>query len=95
MGRYLSDIHNVMNKTHVGDVKMNDFTILHLSDLHMEQVRKKNVLMENLLKDIADEMEYSNDILIVVTGDIVNKANYAGKDEILFFFSKLKEILVA
>lgn len=93
MGRYLSDIHNVMNKTHVGDVKMNDFTILHLSDLHMEQVRKKNVLMENLLKDIADEMEYSNDILIVVTGDIVNKANYAGKDEILFFFSKLKEIL--
>ena len=89
----MSDIHNVMNKTHVGDVKMNDFTILHLSDLHMEQVRKKNVLMENLLKDIADEMEYSNDILIVVTGDIVNKANYAGKDEILFFFSKLKEIL--
>ena len=59
---------------------MNDFTILHLSDLHMEQVRKKNVLMENLLKDIADEMEYSNDILIVVTGDIVNKANEVRSD---------------
>ena len=72
---------------------MNDFTILHLSDLHMEQVRKKNVLMENLLKDIADEMKFCDDILIVVTGDIVNKANYAGKDEILSFFCKLKEIL--
>lgn len=60
---------------------MNDFTILHLSDLHIEPIRKKNILMENLLKDIADEMKYSNDILVVVTGDIVNKSNYEAKKE--------------
>ncbi|WP_278951011.1 metallophosphoesterase family protein [Anaerobutyricum hallii] len=72
---------------------MNDFTILHLSDLHIEPIRKKNILMENLLKDIADEMKYSNDILVVVTGDIVNKSNYEAKKEVIDFFQKLKNIL--
>ena len=74
---------------------MNDFTILHLSDLHIEPIRKKNILMENLLKDIADEMKYSNDILVVVTGDIVNKSNYEAKKEVIDFFQKLKNILNA
>ena len=37
---------------------MNDFTILHLSDLHISQEGSLlSLLMENLLKDIKKEME--------------------------------------
>lgn len=73
---------------------MNDFTVLHLSDLHISLSGKKlSMLMENLLKDIKEEMIFSENILIVVTGDIVDKAQYQNKDNVLIFFEKLKEIL--
>lgn len=36
---------------------MNDFTILHLSDLHINQKGKRlSLLMENLLIDIKNEI---------------------------------------
>lgn len=49
--------------------------------------------MENLLKDIEQEMKFSENILVVVTGDIVNQAQYQNRDNVLEFFTKLKGIL--
>lgn len=73
---------------------MNDFTILHLSDLHINTKGKKlPLLLENLLIDIKKEMEHSKYIIVVITGDILHKANYENKDCALAFFQKLKMLL--
>lgn len=54
---------------------MDDFTILHLSDLHVDESKgRPNILLYNLLHDIENEMKYSDNILIVVTGDLINQA---------------------
>lgn len=74
--------------------KMNDLTILHLSDLHIDEAKgRPNILLENLLNDIRFEMKYSDNILIVVTGDLVNQANYKNKSRVISFFRKLKKYL--
>lgn len=50
---------------------MNDFTILHLSDLHINQTDGRlSLLMKNLLIDIEKEMQLVDNIIIVVTGDL-------------------------
>ena len=73
---------------------MNDFTILHLSDLHINQIGERlSLLMENLLIDIKNEMKFVDDIIIVITGDLVHKGNYEYKDSVIYFFTKLKECL--
>ncbi len=73
---------------------MNDFTILHLSDLHINTAGKAlSLLLENLLKDIESEMKFSEHILIVVTGDIINQANYKNSESAVEFFRRLKHIL--
>ena len=73
---------------------MNDFTILHLSDLHISQEGSLlSLLMENLLKDIKKEMKLVEDIIIVVTGDLVHKGNYKYKSGVLEFFRGLKEAI--
>ena len=73
---------------------MNDFTILHLSDLHINQKGKRlSLLMENLLIDIKNEMELVDNIIIVVTGDLVHRGNYEYKDSVIYFFEKLKEYI--
>ena len=73
---------------------MNDFTILHLSDLHVNQKGERlSTLMDNLLIDIKQEMDLVDNIIVVVTGDIVHKGNYGYKENANIFFKKLKEIL--
>ena len=73
---------------------MNDFTILHLSDLHINQEGERlSLLMKNLLIDIEHEMELVDNIIIVVTGDIVHRGNYTYKENAVSFFKKLKDIL--
>ena len=73
---------------------MNDFTILHLSDLHINQKGERlSLLMENLLIDIKNEMKLVDNIIIVVTGDLVHRGNYEYKDSVIYFFTKLKESL--
>lgn len=73
---------------------MNDLTVLHLSDLHVDDTGiRKNLLLKNLLKDIESEMQYSDNIIIVVTGDLVNRANYKNEQEIVDFFKQLKDVL--
>lgn len=73
---------------------MNDFTILHLSDLHINQESERlSLLMENLLNDIKEEMKLVDDIIIVVTGDLVHKGNYKYKLGVLKFFKELKNVI--
>ena len=77
-----------------GVSEMNDFTILHLSDLHINSKGKTiSLLLRNLLDDIKSEMRYSDKILVVVTGDIINEAKYENRESVIEFFRKLKEIL--
>ena len=74
---------------------MNDFTILHLSDLHFNV--KNNILptlMNNLLDDIADQVKFiDNNIIIVVTGDLIHKGNYEYEASVLKFFRALSKII--
>lgn len=63
---------------------MNDFTVLHLSDLHIDNTDGHlSVLLKNLLEDIKVELEKSKHVVIVVTGDIVHQGNYrSGIDKV-------------
>ena len=73
---------------------MNDFTILHLSDLHINQKGERlSILMEKLLIDIKQEMKLVDNIIVVVTGDIVHKGNYNYKENAIAFFKELKKVL--
>lgn len=56
---------------------MNDFTILHLPDLHINGTGNSlSRIMINLLEDIENEMEPVNNVILVVTGDLVHQAKY-------------------
>ena len=74
---------------------MNDFTILHISDLHANHKGTRlSRLMLNLLDDIRNEMSYvENKIIVVVTGDLVQKGNYDFGENVLSFFKCLREVL--
>lgn len=75
---------------------MNDFTILHLSDLHLDKPGKKlSILMQNLIDDIVSEMKVAENIILVVTGDILHQAKYECRENAIAFFEKLKESLQA
>lgn len=74
---------------------MNDLTILHLSDLHFDLTGAQPYkLYKSLLNDINNELKYSKDIVIVVTGDLVNRANFQSEDLVLRFFKELKDIII-
>ena len=75
---------------------MNDFTILHLPDLHINGTGNSlSRIMINLLEDIENEMEPVNNVILVVTGDLVHQAKYKEyKDNILSFFSQLSNVLM-
>lgn len=73
---------------------MNDFTVLHLSDLHIDNTDGHlSVLLKNLLEDIKVELEKSKHVVIVVTGDIVHQGNYRTRGSVKRFFKELKKIL--
>lgn len=72
---------------------MNDFTILHLSDLHIDkQDGQLKVLFKYLIEDIKKELSDINNIIIVVTGDIIDKGNYKARDSVIKFFELLHNI---
>lgn len=73
---------------------MNDFTVLHLSDLHIDNTDGHlSVLLKNLLEDIKVELEKAKHVVIVVTGDIVHQGNYRTRESVKRFFKELKNIL--
>ena len=72
---------------------MNDLTILHLSDLHFDTAGAcPQKLYNSLLEDIDKQIAFSKNIVLVLTGDIVNKADYKCESLVLGFFTKLKAI---
>ena len=80
---------------------MNDITILHLSDLHIDNTSKTySKLLKNLIFDIKTELGFIKDksLVVVVTGDILHKAPQFSKDSTAFtnaekFFSDLYAVL--
>lgn len=75
----------------------NSFTILHLSDLHIVPHGDAQILstvLQRMIDHIAETTKDDNKIIIVFTGDLVEKARFAEAEEaILKFFSDLKEKL--
>lgn len=81
---------------------MNDLTILHLSDLHIDvSGATYSRLLKKLLDDIKDEMQYvrNNSVIVVITGDILHQGPLASKTDqaiknALSFFKDLYDILL-
>lgn len=74
---------------------MNDLVILHLSDLHIDSTGKSySKLHRALLEDIKDQIAFVPDkrLVIVVTGDIINKGDENATSNAKMFFEKLKEV---
>lgn len=67
------------------------FSIIHLSDLHVSGSSQDTMLQE-LSRDIKRQCEYLDNIVIVVTGDLVNCGIYSNETQeaILNFFNSLK-----
>lgn len=72
---------------------MSKFYIIHLSDLHI--VKPLTTTMKNLIISISSNEELHNsNVVIVITGDIINQANYKNyKSVVLKFFNNLKKSL--
>lgn len=56
---------------------MNDLTILHLSDLHIDGQAAYPEILKNLLDHIKDEIVATREksLVVTVTGDIIDKGN--------------------
>lgn len=73
---------------------MNDITILHLSDLHINsKYANCSYSLNKMLIDIKEQTKNLKNIIITVTGDIVHKGNYKCQEAVLDFFTKLSEIM--
>ncbi len=80
-------------------MKINDFCILHLSDLHIEDrsdARKGGLppRLTSLINDIGKQLATIPNILIVVSGDISSYGNIGKhKSAVINFFQKLKSAI--
>lgn len=80
---------------------MNDITILHLSDLHIDKTGTGySRLLRNLISDIKSEIKHIDDktMVLVVTGDILHQApkykeNTKTFDNALKFFNDLYSVI--
>lgn len=67
-----------------------DFTILHLSDLHIKKTVSKT--LRNLIADIKDQVKVLENIILVVSGDIIDKGDYdKNREAVIQFFQSLYE----
>lgn len=77
---------------------MDDLTILHLSDLHIDsEGTKYSKLLASLLSDIKKSKEESfadKNVVVVVTGDIIHMGNKSAISNAKRFFEDLKETLL-
>lgn len=75
---------------------MNEIIILHLSDLHITG-KQKTVpkILNSLLNDIEKQIIHlaANKIVVVITGDIIDKGNKKALDSAKMFFDKLYDKL--
>lgn len=80
---------------------MNDMTILHLSDLHIDNSGTNySKLLQKLISDIKNEIKHikDNSMIVVVTGDILHQARAYSEDKKAYdhaisFFHDLHEVL--
>lgn len=74
---------------------MNDLTILHLSDLHIDGQAAYPEILKNLLVHIKEEIAPTREktLVVAVTGDIIDKGNKAAIDNAKKFFEDLKKTL--
>lgn len=78
---------------------MNELSILHLSDLHIDESGGSySRVLQSLLADIKEETRYvkEKNLVVVVTGDIINKGicyrdNNAAYNHAIMFFKDLYE----
>lgn len=65
-----------------------DINILHLSDLHIGSSNELSGNLGKLLDDIEKQIKNVYKLAIVVTGDIIDKANYNvnSKKNVITFF---------
>ncbi|MCC8152562.1 MAG: metallophosphoesterase [Lachnospiraceae bacterium] len=71
---------------------MNDITILHISDLHMHR-KNLTAVFRGFLQKIESEQSKWKHVIVVVTGDLVQKRNYSMKEAVIDFFQKLHQAL--
>lgn len=80
---------------------MNDLTVLHLSDLHIDASSKSySRLLGKLISDIENEIKYvrNKSLLLVVTGDIIHQGPEFSKNKnavnsAIKFFENLHKVL--
>lgn len=73
---------------------LNDLTILHLSDLHFDNTGAQPFkLYDALLNDVESQLKYSKNVVVIVTGDVIDQANYRCKGLAIHFFEKLKSVV--
>ena len=69
---------------------MSSIKILHLSDLHISS-KKLSATSRKLIEDIVKQTQQMDEIVLVVTGDIVDKGEYSKYAEgVVRFFTELK-----
>ena len=69
---------------------MAKFHILHLSDLHISD--KLTSTLNALIRDVSNNKELINsNVIIVITGDIINRGNYKYRNTAIDFFDNLKK----
>ena len=75
---------------------MNDLTILHLSDLHIDGQAAYPEILKNLLVHIKEEIAPTREktLVVAVTGDIIDKGNKAAIDNAKKFFEVAGIVLV-
>lgn len=77
---------------------MAEFSIIHLSDLHIEAKTKPlSGTLSGLINDIEQRTQGMKNIILVITGDIVDKGGYGDLNDpenpVIEFFQKLKVAL--
>ena len=74
---------------------MRKFSVLHLSDLHITEYRKSySTVLKKLLDNIAEETQNIKSLILIVTGDIIDKSNYETTSDIAVkFFDDLSKKL--
>ncbi|MFZ7121959.1 MAG: metallophosphoesterase family protein [Eubacteriaceae bacterium] len=76
----------------------NEFYVLHLSDLHIKNNGTNenyySMALENLIQDIKEQTKDYQAIILVISGDIIDKAEYStNKETVLLFFKKLSKFI--
>ena len=77
---------------------MAEFSIIHLSDLHIEAKTKPlSGTLIGLINDIEQRIQGMKNIILVITGDIVDRGVYGDLNDpenpVIEFFQRLKDVL--